>query len=99
MRTNETDAVWKALADPTRRTLLELLRGGPLSTTELCEPFPHSRIAMLKHLGALEDAGLVTSSKDGRARVYELRTHRLEQIHEDWLLPFLEHPAPTSTTR
>jgi DNA-binding transcriptional ArsR family regulator len=61
------DAVFGALSDPTRRRLLSLLddRGGA-SATELARDLPVSRQAVVKHLGTLADAGLVTSRREGR---------------------------------
>jgi DNA-binding transcriptional ArsR family regulator len=62
------DAVFGALADPTRRRLLTLLdEHGPASATELARELPMTRQAIVKHLGALADAGLVDSRRDGRA--------------------------------
>jgi DNA-binding transcriptional ArsR family regulator len=59
--------VFAALADPTRRTVLdELASRGPLSATQLAEGLPVSRQAVVKHLSALADAGLVTSERAGR---------------------------------
>lgn len=67
------DAVFAALADPTRRRLLdELSEGGPRSATELAPGFAISRQAVVKHLGVLADAGLVTAHRDGRDVRYQL---------------------------
>jgi DNA-binding transcriptional ArsR family regulator len=61
------EGVFAALADPTRRTVLDrLASNGPLSATQLAEGLPVSRQAVVKHLAALADAGLVTSEKAGR---------------------------------
>jgi DNA-binding transcriptional ArsR family regulator len=64
-------AVFDALADPTRRRLIERLSrsAGPISITELAEAFPISRQAVSKHLAALEEAGLVQAERRGRTRV------------------------------
>ena len=62
------DAVFGALADPTRRRLLSLLdERGPASATELARELPVTRQAVVKHLVALADAGLVEGRRDGRA--------------------------------
>jgi DNA-binding transcriptional ArsR family regulator len=63
-------AVFNALADPTRRRLIERLSSsaGPISITELAEAFPISRQAVSKHLAALEEAGLVHAERRGRER-------------------------------
>lgn len=67
------DAVFAALADPTRRRLLdELSEGGPQSATELAPGYAMSRQAVVKHLGVLADAGLVTTRRDGRDVRYQL---------------------------
>lgn len=65
---SEVDRVFAALADPTRRALLERLTGGPLSVTRLAEPFEMSLAAVVQHLQALERAGLVRTEKVGRVR-------------------------------
>lgn len=66
------DQVFQALADPTRRTVIERLVSGPAATTELAEPFDMALPSFLQHLAVLERAGLVTSAKRGRVRTYEL---------------------------
>lgn len=67
------DAVFAALADPTRRVLLDRLsRQGPQNATELGRDTPMSRQAVAKHLASLEAAGLVTSQRQGREVRYEL---------------------------
>jgi DNA-binding transcriptional ArsR family regulator len=69
------DAVFAALADPTRRGVLDALsRRGPLSATQLAEGFPVTRQAVVKHLGALSEAGLVTARRQGREVRYEVAT-------------------------
>ena len=61
--------VFEALADPTRRKILDELREtGPLSVTELAEPLPITRQAVTKHLDALEASGLIRSWREGRRR-------------------------------
>jgi DNA-binding transcriptional ArsR family regulator len=61
------EGVFAALADPTRRTVLDrLATNGPLSATQLAEGLPVTRQAVVKHLAALAEAGLVTSEKAGR---------------------------------
>lgn len=63
----EVDAVFAALADPTRRQLLDRIsRQGPLTATELARAYPMSRQAVGKHLSTLAHAGLVASDRDGR---------------------------------
>jgi DNA-binding transcriptional ArsR family regulator len=63
----EVDAVFAALADPTRRQLLDQIsRHGPLSATELARGYPMSRQAVVKHLSALAHAGLLAGERQGR---------------------------------
>jgi DNA-binding transcriptional ArsR family regulator len=70
-----------ALGDPTRlRIVGRLCEGGPASIARLTEVADVSRQAITKHLVALEDAGIVQSSRSGRERVWELRTRRLAEI-------------------
>lgn len=80
--------VFTALADPTRRSILETLRArGPLSVRSLSEPFSISRQAVTKHLDALEAAGLVASRTEGRERMHRLRPEPLRSVDE-WLEPY-----------
>jgi DNA-binding transcriptional ArsR family regulator/uncharacterized protein YndB with AHSA1/START domain len=82
------DPVWKALADPVRRQILDLLRDGPQTTGDLCEPFAQSRFGVMKHLDALEGAGLVTVERRGRERWNHLNGAALERGVARWLTPF-----------
>jgi DNA-binding transcriptional ArsR family regulator len=69
----EVEAVFAALADPTRRTVLDrLAEDGPMSASQLATGFPVSRQAVVKHLAALSDAGLVTSHRAGREVRYQV---------------------------
>lgn len=80
------DTTWKALSDPTRREVLDLLRGGPKTTGELASAFEGlSRYAVMKHLGVLVDAGLVVSRKEGRKRWNYLNAVPLRQVYERWV--------------
>lgn len=88
---DELDAVWKALADPTRRAIVDRLRKGPCTTTELVEAFPHlSRFGVMKHLDVLREAKLVETREEGRQRVNSLNTVPIRQIYERWVSPFQE---------
>jgi DNA-binding transcriptional ArsR family regulator/uncharacterized protein YndB with AHSA1/START domain len=86
--TDSLDAVWRALADPTRRRLLDLLRDGPRTTGDLCAAFPVSRFAVMKHLDALEAAGLVLVRRRGRERWNHLNAARLGEAIERWTGPY-----------
>lgn len=82
------DAIFAAVADPTRRLLLERLRSGePLSVTELSRGLDITRQAVTKHLDALGDAGLVRIHRQGRERLHELDPQPLRAV-EDWLAPY-----------
>jgi DNA-binding transcriptional ArsR family regulator len=78
------DQVFQALADPTRRKVIERLVSGPASTSELAEPFDMALPSFTQHLAVLERAGLVTSTKKGRVRTYELAPAALE-VADGWL--------------
>ena len=71
--------MFKALADPTRRRVLQLLRQGPKSAGELAEHFPVSKPTMSAHFAVLREAGLVDSEKRGKAILYRLRMSVLEE--------------------
>src|SRR6201989_1119995 len=73
------DASFAALADATRRGVLELLGRADASITELAEKFHMTLTGMKKHVGVLERAGLVTTEKDGRVRTCKLGLRRLEE--------------------
>jgi DNA-binding transcriptional ArsR family regulator len=81
---NSLDAVFAALADPTRRAIAERLTEGPASMTELAEPFDVTLPAIVKQLAVLEHAGLVAHEKDGRVRYFALVPEQLESV-ADWL--------------
>jgi DNA-binding transcriptional ArsR family regulator len=66
------DRVFQALADPTRRQVIERLVRGPASTSELAEPFAMALPSFTQHLKVLERAGLVTSTKEGRVRTFRI---------------------------
>src|SRR5436305_482326 len=84
---DDTAPLWRALADPTRRRILDLLRERPLITGEIAAQFPISRIAVMRHLAVLGEAGLVTSRKRGRERWHYLNAVPLQRIHERWFDP------------
>ncbi|TMD45826.1 MAG: metalloregulator ArsR/SmtB family transcription factor [Chloroflexi bacterium] len=82
-----TAPLWRALADPTRRRILDLLLERPRITGEVASHFRISRIAVMRHLTVLSDAGLVASRKRGRERRYYLNAMTLQQIHRRWFDP------------
>jgi len=88
----DLDAAWRALADPTRRRVLDLLREGPRTTGDLAHEFDLSRFGVMKHLGVLVEAGLVVVRREGRQRWNELNPMPIHQIYRRWIRPF-ETPA------
>jgi DNA-binding transcriptional ArsR family regulator len=80
----ELDRVFHALADPTRRSVVERLGRGPAPTSELSRSFDMALPSFTQHLGVLERCGLVTSRKAGRVRTYSLAPKRLEPA-EHWM--------------
>jgi DNA-binding transcriptional ArsR family regulator/uncharacterized protein YndB with AHSA1/START domain len=82
-----TGLLWRALADPTRRRILDLLRERPQVTGEIAAQFPISRIAVMRHLEVLGEAGLVTSRKRGRERWHYLNAVPLQKLHQRWAEP------------
>ena len=88
---DELDAVWKALSDPTRRAILDLLREGPRTTTGIVEAFPAlTRFGVMKHIDVLRDAGLIDTAEEGRRRVNSLNVVPIRQIYERWVGRFEE---------
>ncbi len=81
---NTLDATFGALADPTRRSILERLIGGESSVTSLAEPFDMSLPAVSKHLRVLEKAGLLTQEKDGRVRRCRMDAGPMKEA-SDWV--------------
>lgn len=78
------DQVFHALADATRRQVIERLVSGPATTSELAEPFDMSLPSFTQHLAVLEAADLVTSTKEGRVRTYHLAPAGLA-LADGWL--------------
>lgn len=83
-RSPKLDCVFQALADPTRRAVVERLSGGPASTSELARPFRMALPSFSQHLDVLEQCGLVRSHKTGRVRTYRLAPERMREA-EHWL--------------
>jgi DNA-binding transcriptional ArsR family regulator len=80
----QLDQVFRALAVPTRRAVLERLVAGPAAMSELARPFTMALPSFAQHLDALERCGLVRSRKTGRVRTYRLAPRPLKQA-EGWL--------------
>ncbi len=78
------DKIFHALANPTRRRVLERLSAGPATVSELAAPFRMQLPSFVQHLSVLERSRLVKSTKRGRVRTYEIAPERLSVV-EDWL--------------
>ena len=78
------DLLFQALSDPTRRAMIDRLSRGPASVSELAKPFDMSLPAVVQHLAALENSGLVTSQKVGRVRTVQIQPDALSQA-EQWI--------------
>ena len=79
------DAALKALADESRRTVLEALSSGPASAGELAALLPIARPGVSRHLRVLREAGLVEVRQEAQRRIYSLRPEPLADV-EDWLV-------------
>lgn len=89
MKDDELTPIWKALSDPTRRRILDLLKERPRTTGELCDAFEElSRFAVMKHLAVLAGAELVIVRPNGRERWNHLNAVPLQRIYERWLRPY-----------
>src|SRR6476469_7957286 len=89
---NDDDRVFKALADPTRRFLLDRLfeRDGR-TLTELESELEMTRFGVMKHLRQLEDAGLVVARRQGREKLHYLNPVPIRLIHDRWIDKYTEH--------
>ncbi len=74
------DATFKALSDPTRRAILDLLRDEDLTAGEIASHFPTSWASVSHHLGVLREAGLVVATRDGQYIRYELNTTVIQEV-------------------
>lgn len=84
------DAVFKALADPTRREILRLLRAGPRSSGDIAERFPSAWATISRHLAVLREAELVTTERNGSSILYELDSTVFQDTVEhllNWIQP------------
>ena len=97
-RVSDNDAVFKALADPTRRFLLDLLfkRDGR-TLTELESELAMTRFGVMKHLRVLEDAGLVVTRRSGREKLHFLNPVPIRLIHDRWIDKYTERSVAALT--
>ena len=83
---DEMDAVFRALAHPDRRRMLDLLKERPgLNVNEISDEFSYTRFGVMKHLKVLEEASLVVSRRDGTARLLYLNAMPIQMIHDRWI--------------
>lgn len=86
------DLVFKALAHPRRRQLLDLMKDAPRTTGMLCEAFADmDRCTVMQHLKVLEDAGLVVARREGRERWNHLDALPIKAIHDRWISDYAAH--------
>jgi DNA-binding transcriptional ArsR family regulator len=90
MATDQLDAVFGALADPTRRAILDRLAHGEATVSELVAPFRVSQPAISRHLKVLERAGLITRTRKATARLSRLRAEPLREATK-WLAGYREY--------
>jgi DNA-binding transcriptional ArsR family regulator/uncharacterized protein YndB with AHSA1/START domain len=88
METDPLHRLWKALSDPSRRRILDLLRERPRTTGDLAQAFDFTRFATMKHLRVLEEAELVSVRRRGRERWNHLNAVPLQRLYERWIRPF-----------
>ena len=84
------NAAFRALADPTRRDIVQLLRHGPLTSGEIATHFPVAWATISRHLAILRDAGLIMAERHGQQIVYELNTTVVEDVIQHlltWVTP------------
>lgn len=85
MQPESMDRIFQALASGTRREMLDIVRDRPgCSVAHVCRYFDVSRIAVMKHLNVLEEAGLIISEKQGRTRALYFNAVPIQMIHERW---------------
>ena len=85
MTPESMDAVFRALAHEHRRRILDIVREAPgCNVNDVCAYFETSRVAVMKHLRVLEDAGLIVREKDGRDRRLYLNAMPIQMIHDRW---------------
>ena len=93
------DKTFRALADPTRREILRLLRNGPRSSGEIADAFPSTWATVSRHLAVLREADLVTTEREGQTMLYELNTSVFQELLQhlaDWTRPTEQRRAKRS---
>lgn len=79
------DLVFHALADPTRRAMVDRMTAGPASVSDLARPFAMTLAAVMQHLRVLEESGLVSTQKEGRVRMCRIEPRALRTA-ADWII-------------
>ena len=88
----DDDEIFKALANGTRRRLLDAIRAAPQTTGALCDAFPQiDRCTVMQHLKVLEKAGLVLVTREGRERWNHLNALPIRVIHDRWISRYAGH--------
>jgi DNA-binding transcriptional ArsR family regulator len=88
----DNDKIFKALANATRRSLLDCLKDRPQTTGELCEAFPAlDRCTVMQHLKVLEDSDLIIIRREGRERWNHLNPIPIKHIHDRWIGAYAAH--------
>jgi DNA-binding transcriptional ArsR family regulator len=91
------EEVWRALSNPVRRRVLDLLKEGPRTTGEIALEFSDlSRFAVMQHLGVLEEASLVLARREGRKRLNYLNAVPIRNVYERWVTKLAGKTAKTS---
>lgn len=86
------DSVFKALANPSRRALLDCLKEAPRTTGMLCEALPQlDRCTVMQHLRVLEEAELIVIRREGRERWNHLNALPIKRIHDRWISEYANH--------
>lgn len=89
---SQDDHVFKALAHPRRRQMLDRLKEAPQTTGALCDAFPDmDRCTVMQHLKVLEEADLVIAQRQGRERWNHLNALPIKQIHDRWISEYATH--------
>lgn len=97
-RKKNQDAVFKALADGRRRAILDLLKGEPMTTGEICARFADlDRCTVMQHLGVLEKAELIIVQRVGRLRWNYLNAVPIREIYDRWISQYADHAAALLT--
>ncbi len=92
--------IWKALSDPTRRSILNLLKKAPRTTGEISNQFKNlSRFAVMKHLGVLEKADLIKVKREGKFRWNHLNSKPIEKTYEQWVSQLIQLKFYTGPSR